>query len=108
LRNYNFGGGAEARVEETLHLSRWASVGLNGYVYWLGTYEGVAGNSLIGIIKPKFMVNLSSTISLGLEHHIYYHNRYAKNLPDLKLVRTEQRFFLQVFLEDGKRKGRYN
>lgn len=107
FRQYNFGGGLQARVEETMHISRWLTLGLNGYFYWLGTYDGVPGSSTIGIIKPRLLINFTRNISAGLEHHVYYHDRYAKELPDVHLRRTEQKFFIQVFLEDPKRKGKY-
>jgi len=107
FRNYNFGGGLQARAEETFHLSRWLTLGMNAYFYWLGTYDGVPGSSTIGILKPRVLFNITPFISAGLEHHVYYHNRYAKELPDIRLRRTEQKFFVQVFLEDSKRKGRY-
>ena len=108
FRNYNFGGGLEARAEETFHLFKWVSIGFNGYAYLLNTYDGIPGNSLIGILKPRVLFNLTKLISLGMEHQVYYHNRYARDLPDIKLTRTEQRFFLQVFLEDSRRRGQYH
>ena len=43
-----------------------------------------------------------------MEHHIYYVNRYLDKIPTLHLTRTEQKIFVQFFLEDPGRKGRYH
>ena len=107
FRIYNFGGGFETRVEENFHISKWLSLGLNGYFYWLGTYDGTPGSSTIGILKPRVTFNFSPSISAGLEHQVYYHNRYSPALNDIFLRRTEQRFFLQLFLDHKERKDRY-
>ena len=108
FRDYNFGGGLEAKIEEMFHLTKFVSLGFNGYYYWIHNYENLPGNSTIGILKPRVLVNLSRSISIGMEHHIYYVNRYLDKIPTLHLTRTEQKFFLQVFLEDPGRKGRYH
>ena len=108
FRDYNFGGGLEAKIEELFHLNRFASLGFNGYYYWIHNYEHLPGNSTIGILKPRVIVNISKNISIGMEHHIYYVTRYLDKIPTLHLTRTEQKFFLQVFLEDPTRKGVYH
>ena len=110
FRDYNFGGGLEAKVEETFHIGRIASLGFSGYYYWLQNYENLRGTSSIGILKPRFTLNLSKTVSIGLEHHIYYVDRKLsdKSVSTLHVVTTEQKLFLQVFLEDPRRRGRYN
>jgi len=108
FRKYNFGGGFEARIEETFNITRWAGIGFNGFFYWIHTYDGLPGNSLVGILKPRIIFNTSKVVRFGFEHHVYYNNRYTNDIPDLHLVRTEQKFFLQIFLEDKTRRGRYN
>ena len=109
FRDYNFGGGLEAKIEETLNL-KFASFGFSGYYYWLQNYENLKGTSSIGILKPRVIVNLSKSIGLGFEHQVYYVNRHLKNnpTPTLHLTRTEQKVFLQIFLEDPRRRGRYH
>jgi hypothetical protein len=101
FRTYNFGGGFQARVDEVLSLAKWSTLAFQGNFYWLGTYNGVAGKSLIAILKPRIQFKLSQSFGFGLEHDIYYHARYAKNFPDLHLRRSEQRVFVQIFFEDG-------
>ncbi len=110
FRDYKFGGGVEAKVEETFNLNKYAAIGLNAYYYWLHNYEGDPGRSSIGIIKPRVTLKLLKNLSVGLEHHVYYVNQYLKNnpTPTLQLTRTEQKVFLQLFLEDPKRKGNYH
>ena len=107
FRDYNFGGGLEAKIEETLNL-KFATIGLKAYYYWLHNYENLKGNSSIGIIKPRVVIHLGKTIGLGLEHQAYFVNRKLNGLSTLHLIRTEQKLFLQVFLEDPKRRGKYH
>jgi Domain of unknown function (DUF3943) len=107
FRDYNFGGGLEAKVEETFNVNKFVSAGFSGYYYWIHTYEGTPGTSLLGILKPRIIFNLSNVVSFGLEHHIYFNDRSINHVPNLHLVRTEQKFFLQIYLEDPKRRGKY-
>jgi hypothetical protein len=107
FRDYNFGGGFEGRIEETFHLNKWFSLGCNGYYYWIYEYEGLKGRSRVGIFRPRVIFKPSRLVSFGLEHHVYWHNRFVNDLPALHRVQTEQKFFLQVYLEDPKRRGRY-
>lgn len=108
FRDYHFAGGAEAKIEETFHIGRFADIGFSGYYYWIHNYEGLAGRSIIGILKPRVAINFSKSISIGMEHQIFYVNRYLKQIPTLHLRTTEQRVFLQIFLEDKNRRGRYH
>jgi hypothetical protein len=108
FRNYNFGGGFQGRMEETLNLSHWVSAGFNAYYYWIRTYDGIPGTSIIAILKPRIAFNIFKNISFGLEHHIYFNDRLAKNSSDLHLKGTEQKLFLQIYLEDARRRGHYN
>jgi hypothetical protein len=108
FRDYKFAGGLEAKIEETLNINKYAAVGINAYYYWTHNYENHPGRNSIGILKPRITLKFLGNMSLGLEHHIYFVDEYLKNIPTLHLKRTEQKVFLQVFLEDPKRKGRYN
>ncbi len=108
FRKYNFGGGFEGRMEETLNLSQWVSAGFNAYYYWIRTYNGIPGTSIIAILKPRIAFKIFKTASIGLEHHIYFNDRLTKNSSDLHLKRTEQKIFFQIYLEDAQRRGHYN
>jgi hypothetical protein len=107
FRHYNFGGGLEAKLEETFNLNKWATLGFTGFYYWIHTYNGLPGNSLVAILKPAITVRLFKNLSLGFEHHIYHNDRFLDE-SDLHITRTEQKLFLQLFLEDPKRYGKYH
>nr|AUN35677.1 ubiquitin-protein ligase [uncultured bacterium] len=108
FRHYNYGGGFQAKVEETINLNDWASIGLTGFFYWIHTYDGLPGNSLVGIFKPFATFRIYKNISLGVEHFIYNNDRYQHGEENLHLTRTEQKIFLQIFLENKDRKGKYH
>jgi hypothetical protein len=108
FRDYNFGGGLESKIEETFHIGTFADIGFTGYYYWLQNYENQKGKSIIGILKPRLTLNFSKSISVGMEHQVYYVNRFIAGAPALHLRTTEQKLFLQVFLEDSRRRGRYH
>jgi hypothetical protein len=108
FRDYPFSGGGEAKIEERLNIGQWISFGFNGYYYWLFNYEGSHGKSRIGIIKPSVTIRLFKNLSLGFEHHVYYDNHFLDSETSLHLVRTEQKLFLQLFIEDKQRRGKYH
>ncbi|HWI93890.1 MAG TPA: DUF3943 domain-containing protein [Flavisolibacter sp.] len=111
-RFYNFGGGLEGKIEETLNLNSWLNIGFTGFYYWIHTYDGIPGNSLVGILKPTIAVKIFRKVSLGFEHHIYHNDRYLGGVipqrSTLHLTRTEQKLYLQFFFENSKRSGRYH
>ncbi len=108
FRHYNFGGGLQAKLEETFNLNNWATLGFTGFYYFIHTYNGLPGNSLVGILKPTVTVKLFKNLSIGFEHHIYHNDRFLKGGGELHITRTEQKFFLQLFLEDSKRYDKYH
>ncbi|MFI5128957.1 MAG: DUF3943 domain-containing protein [Chitinophagales bacterium] len=108
FRHYNFGGGLQAKLEETFNLNKWATIGFTGFYYWIHTYNGVPGNSLVGILRPSITLRLFKNLSIGFEHHIYHNDRFLNGMPSVHITRTEQKLFLQLFLEDSKRYGRYH
>ena len=107
FRHYNFGGGLQAKVEETFNLNQWATIGFTGFYYFIHTYNGLPGNSLVGILRPSLTVKLFKKLYIGLEHHIYYNDRFLST-GNLHLTRTEQKLYLQLFFENKKRYGRYH
>jgi hypothetical protein len=107
-RDYNFGGGIEGKVESTVNLGNRMSLGLAGYYYWIHTYVGNPGNSLVGILKPRFTLRLFGNLGVGFEQHYYFNNRTLNHYPTAHITSTEQKLFLQLFLEDGKRRGKYH
>jgi hypothetical protein len=108
IRHYNFGGGLQAKLEETFNLNQWATIGLTGFYYFIHTYDGLPGNSAVAILKPSVTLKLFKRLYIGMEHHIYRNDRFLTGSPDIHITRTEQKVFLQLFLEDKQRYGRYH
>ena len=102
FRDYNYGGGAEGKLETTLNLGGWVSVTLRGFYYWIHTYVGNAGNNFVGIIKPSVAFRVFGNFSLGFEQLVYYSDRYPHDFPDVHDVRTEQKIFLQLYIDNFK------
>ncbi len=108
LRNYVFAHGAQGKAESTLTIGKYGSASLVYYHFWLDTFEGLSGTNSIGIIRPRVTVNLYKNLSLGYEHFGYTTNRRLDNYSDYRTGITDQKIFLQLFLEAPQRSGRYN
>jgi hypothetical protein len=108
FRDYNYGGGLEGKFESTFNLSKYATASLIYYFYMIRTYVGAPGNNLIHIIKPRITVCLYKNLSIGVENYVYYNDRYFREYSAIHLVRTEQKIFLLLYLEDKQRRGHYN
>jgi hypothetical protein len=108
VRDYDFGGGLEAKFESTINMGKYATASLVYYYYLIHTYVGAPGNNFIGILKPRITAHIYKDLSIGFEHFIYSSDRYLQNLPATHLIRTEQKIFLLFYFEDRQRKGRYN
>jgi hypothetical protein len=102
VRDYDYSGGAEAKIESAFNIGGWVSLSFIGYYWWFHTYIGVAGNNYIGIIKPSISFRIFDNISLGVEHLVYYSDRYPTNFAAVHSVRTEEKVFVQIFLEEFK------
>ncbi|MGZ3848357.1 MAG: hypothetical protein ACXVKI_04480, partial [Flavisolibacter sp.] len=107
-RNYNFGGGLEGKMEETINMGKWGTLGFTAFYYWIHTYNGSPGNSLVAILKPTVAFRLCKNFSLGFEQLLYHNDRYIKEVPTLHLTRTEQKLYLQFFFENRQRTGKYH
>lgn len=108
VRDYNYGGGLEGKMESTLNIGKHLTASLVYYYYFIHTYVGQAGNNFISILKPRITVRLYKSVNVGFEHFIYFSNRYIDGLPGMHAIRTEQKLFVMFYLEDKQRKGRYN
>lgn len=102
IRDYNYGGGTEVMLESTLNLGGWASLTFQGSYWWFHTFVGTAGNSFIGLIRPRIAFNIFKNVRIGFEHWIYYSNRYPRDFPEVHSVRTEQKINIQIFFEQFK------
>jgi len=109
FRRYNFGGGLQAKIEETFNLNKWATLGFTGFYYYIKTYNGLPGSSLVGIFKPSLTLQLYKNLRIGFEHSIYQNDRFlTQSKTNLHVTRTEQKVFLRLFLEDPQRRGLYH
>jgi hypothetical protein len=101
-RDYNYGGGAQLEFESTFNIGGWVGLTLAGYYWWFHTFVGTAGNSYVAIVKPRITFKLYKSVSIGFEQLIYYADRYPTNLASVHDVRTEQKVFFQIFIEEFK------
>src|ERR1035437_1932845 len=102
FRDYNYGGGAELKFESTFNIGGWVGLTFAGYYWWFHTFLGVAGNSYIAIVKPRIAFRLFKGVSIGFEHLIYFADRYPSNFASVHDVRTEQKIFFQIYIEEFK------
>ncbi|GAA4295351.1 DUF3943 domain-containing protein [Nibribacter koreensis] len=108
LRDYVYTTGLHGKIESTLSLGRHASASFVYYHYLLKTIEGLEGTNSIGIVRPRVTVQLFKNVSLGYEHFGYTTNRKLEQYATQRSTITDQKIFLQLFLEDRQRRGRYN
>jgi hypothetical protein len=102
VRDYNYCGGAELKFECTYNIAARVGLTVIGYYWWFHTFIGVPGNSYIALIKPRITCRIFDNVSIGFEHMIYYSDRYPNDFSSVHSVRTEQKIFVQIFLEEFK------
>lgn len=106
VKDYNYGAGAEFKLESTYNISGWVGITFIGYYWWIHTFAGIpgniAGNNYIALIKPRIAFRIYDNISFGFEHLVYYSDRYPRDFKSVHSVRTEQKIFLQIFIEEFK------
>jgi len=95
LRDYNYGGGMETKLETGLNLA-WGSIQLNGYYYWIQTYVGLKGNNFIGLLRPRMTIRIFRNLNAGFEELAYISDRYTSTLGNFHGVRTEQKVYLML------------
>lgn len=102
VRDYNYGGGAELKFEANYNIAGRVDLTVIGYYWWFHTFVGVYGNSYIGLIKPRIACRIFDNVSIGFEHMIYYSDRYPNDFVSVHSVRTEQKLYIQIYLEEFK------
>lgn len=101
-RDYNYGGGAEAKLECNLSLG-WSELTFIAYYFWVHTYVGYPGDHYIGLIKPHIQIRLFNNLSIGFEHLVYYSDRYTRDYGAIHKVNTEQKLILSLYFETFKK-----
>jgi len=107
FRDYVFGNGFEGMFESTLNLGKYVDASLIYYYYMIHTTVGTPGNDYISILKPRIVVRLYKDLRIGYEYYKYFNDRYLSYYSALHSVRTEQKIFLLLYLEDTQRRGHY-
>jgi len=102
VRDYSYAGGAETNLESTYNFGGWVGVSIKAYYWWFHTYVGTAGNSYIGLLRPSIAFKVFKNISVGFEHLIYFSDRYPTKFLSVHSVRTEEKLFVQLYIEDFK------
>ncbi len=72
------------------------------------TDVGLPGKNFTSILKPRVTIQLYKRLSIGLEEYVYFNNRNQENAPLTHTIKTEQKVFLLIYLENSQRRGRYN
>ena len=93
VRNYNMGPGAIAKAHLILRTS-FGSISLDYSFWWIHTWDGMAGDELIGMLQPRIRVQLYRKWFVGLEYLLYHRLGVYDNLPDLNHRNNEQRLFI--------------
>ena len=107
FRDYNFGGGFGGKLEVTYNISGYASITLQYNNYIIKTYEGDPGINFVEVFRPRIMVHIYKSLHLGFQNDLYYNNRDFTDFSPGRTIRSEQRIFLSLYLEDAQRKGKY-
>jgi hypothetical protein len=97
VRNYDYSGGGEAKVECTLNLANRGQLTGIYYFYRLYTYVGPAGHKNIEIFRPRIAFRLFNNLSLGFEYAWYHKDTYFRNFPDVDISNTEQKLYLMLY-----------
>jgi len=106
VKDYNYGYGAQAKLECNFNIGGWMGLSFIGYYWWMSMFDGIPGNipgeNHVALIKPAISFKLFNNVSFGFEHFIYYSDRYPRDFASVHSVRTEQKIFVQIFLEEFK------
>ncbi|PKL81643.1 MAG: hypothetical protein CVV24_14205 [Ignavibacteriae bacterium HGW-Ignavibacteriae-3] len=106
VKDYDYGFGAQAKLECNYNISGWMGISFIGYYWWLHAFGeipgNIAGESYIALIKPSISFKIFPNIDIGFEHLVYYSDRYPSDFASVHSVRTEQKIFIQIFIEQFK------
>ena len=97
LRNYDYSGGGEAKLEGTLNLADRVQMSAVYFLYRLTTYVGPPGYKNIVVFKPRLAVRLFSNLSLGFEYLFYHKDTYLRNYADVSKRSDEQKLYLLLY-----------
>jgi hypothetical protein len=102
VRDYNYGGGAEIKLESTYNISGAVSLTFIGYAWWLHTFVGVPGESFVALIKPRIDIRVFNNVNIGYEQMLYISSRYPTDYPAVSTNSAEEKVYLEIYLEQFK------
>jgi len=115
-RDFNFGYGAEGKVETSLVLGNVATIGASYYYFMIHAINDVGydepkygslGNNYINILEPKVTFTLIKNLSIGAEYYLFSQIHTDGEYYTVT-AHTEQEVFLQFYFEDPQRKGHFS
>ena len=104
FRKYNFGGGLESKLECTLDICNSVVAEVKSNYYWLHSYNGLEGNFITGIIRPRIVFRFLKHTEIGIEYLMYYNSKYAYNVPAIHYRNYEEKIFLAYHLNCCEKK----
>jgi len=101
VRDFNYGGGASAKLESTFDFHHFMNLNISAQYYWMNTYTGIGEHNLIGIINPTILFRVYKNIQVGFQYFLYtnymYHDGITSNLRN-----SEQKLMLLYNFGDSK------
>ena len=94
FRDFNYGGGAGAKIESTLDFRNFVNINIFASYYWMDTYSGIKENNFIGIFKPTILFRVYKNMQLGFQYFVYTNDKFAETVHTSNLRSSEQKFVL--------------
>lgn len=92
-QNYTYSGGAELKYQLLLDLN-WMQFASEYSLYWLHTYVGKPGDSLLGVLRPSIAIRVYGPFLIGYEYVLYHRDDFNRNVQNLRVRSQEQRAYL--------------
>jgi hypothetical protein len=114
-RDFNFGYGAEGKLETSLILGNLATIGASYYYFFIRSINSVGidepgtsslGNNYMGILEPRITFRIYKNLNIGGEYYLYSQTHTEDYTT--KTYHTEQEIFIEFYFEDPQRKGHFN
>jgi hypothetical protein len=94
FRDFNYGGGAGAKLESTFGFRNIVNLNISALYYWMYRYTGTKENNLIGIIRPTLLIRVVRNVQLGFQYFLYTNDKYYQQIHTSNLKSSEQKFML--------------
>ncbi len=114
-RDFNFGYGAEGKLETSLVLGNIATLGASYYYFIIHAINSVGvdepgvaslGTNLMAILEPRITFRIYKNLNVGGEY--YYYAQTHINGFTASNYHSEQEIFLEFYFEDPQRRGHFN